>query len=55
MRAIAGLMLMALVAACGADGEPEAPEEGGGKTSVKVSGSATFGAVRGPAGMGVKP
>ncbi|MEZ5675249.1 hypothetical protein SAMN06265173_10997 [Thalassovita litoralis] len=43
MKALAGLMIVALLAACGADGAPVPPREEPTKTGVTISGSARFG------------
>lgn len=48
---------LAFLAGCGADGEPETPgaAHASARTGVSVSGSATFGVVRGPANMPQRP
>ncbi len=57
MKQVVLILALAGLAGCGADGEPETPEatRSAGGTTVTLSGSATFGVVRGPANMPRRP
>ena len=46
MKALAGLMIVALLAACGADGEPMPPRGEPAQTGVTISGSARVGVTK---------
>ena len=43
MKTVAALALMALLAACGADGTPERPQKGDPMFGVSLSGTAEMG------------
>lgn len=45
MRPLAGLLILTLLAACGADGEPLRPKDEV-KTGITISGSARFGVTK---------
>lgn len=44
--ALSGLMMIALLAACGADGVPETPSDDPVKTGITISGSARVGVTK---------
>lgn len=47
MKPLAGLLILSLLAACGADGEPVPPKEKEEvKTGITISGSARFGVTK---------
>ena len=52
-RIATGLILLAVLAACGADGEPVRPESS--ESSIEVSGSVVFGVVHGPSNVPRRP
>jgi len=56
-RFLIGVSMIVILTGCGADGEPTTPQstQTVGATNVTVSGSATFGVVRGPQNMQYDP